>query len=115
MKILGKKMFPTHLKLSSLLTSITLLILRLVAGAESILNISRIIHEEMFMMIRDDIYHMVNIQGLVVMMTLMNDDSQVLNLIIHNSAWLPITSPFLAYAWHHLSLDQFWLMMLKKV
>ena len=60
MKILGKKMFPTHLKLSSLLTSITLLILRLVAGAESILNISRIMHEEMFMMIRDDIYYMLN-------------------------------------------------------
>ena len=53
-------MFPTHLKLSSLLTSITLLILRLVAGAESILNISRIMHEEMFMMIKDDIYYMLN-------------------------------------------------------
>ena len=60
MKILGKKMFPTNLKLSSLLTSITLLILRLVAGAESILNMSRIMHEEMFMMIKDDIYYMLN-------------------------------------------------------
>ena len=110
------KTFSTHLKLSSLPTSMTLLILRLVAGAESILHMTRImitititIRITLMLRIKDDLLK----EDLC--WWWLPDDPEVLNLKMHNSksgSYQPLS---LALSPHRSSLDRFRLMMSKKI
>ena len=106
------KTFPTHLKLSSLPTSMTLLILRLLAGADSILHMTRITMRLMritlMLRIKDDLLK----EDLC--WWWLPDDPEVLNLKMHNSksgSYQPLS---LAPSSHRSSLDRFRLMMSKK-